>query len=68
MSDTPSAEPKATMATGTTHRSAKGKKLYAVRDKKGQFNDIQTYARAHGSGVKSKSAALKPSARKAKRR
>ena len=39
----------------TTHRSAKGKKLYAVRDKKGQFKDIQTYKRAHGSDIKRKS-------------
>jgi hypothetical protein len=50
-----SAEPEATMTKRTTHRSAKGKKLYAVRDKKGQFKDIQTYARAHGSDVKRKS-------------
>ncbi len=26
----------------TTMRSSKGKKLYAKRDKKGQFSDIQT--------------------------
>jgi hypothetical protein len=26
----------------TTHRNSKGKKLYAVRDKMGQFEDIQT--------------------------
>ena len=31
----------------TTHRSASGKKLYAVRDAKGRFKDIQTYERAH---------------------
>ena len=43
------------MTKRTTHRSAKGKKLYAVRDKKGQFKDIQTYERAHGSDVKRKS-------------
>ena len=41
----------------TTHRSSKGKKLYAVRDKKGQFEDIQTYKRAHGQDVKRKSKA-----------
>ena len=40
------------MATGkrarrTTHRSSAGKKLYAVRDAKGRFKDIQTYERAH---------------------
>jgi hypothetical protein len=43
------------MAKRTTHRSAKGMKLYAVRDKKGQFKDIQTYKRAHGQDVKRKS-------------
>ena len=31
----------------TTHRSSTGKKLYAVRDAKGRFLDIQTYERAH---------------------
>jgi hypothetical protein len=37
------------MATArrTTHRSSRGKKLYAVRDAKGRFKDIQTYERAH---------------------
>lgn len=39
----------------TTHRSTAGKKLYAVRDKKGQFKDIQTYERAHGQDIKRKS-------------
>jgi len=34
-------------ATRTTHRSATGKKLYAVRDAGGKFKDIQTYERAH---------------------
>ena len=34
-------------ARRTTHRSASGKKLYAVRDSKGRFKDIQTYERAH---------------------
>jgi hypothetical protein len=43
------------MAKRTTHRSAKGAKLYAVREKKGQFKDIQTYKRAHGQDVKRKS-------------
>ncbi len=43
------------MAKRTTHRSAKGKKLYAVRDKKGKFKDIQTYERAHGADIKRKS-------------
>jgi hypothetical protein len=34
-------------ARRTTHRSGKGKKLYAVRDASGRFKDIQTYERAH---------------------
>ena len=42
------------MAKRTTHRSSKGTKLYAVRDKKGQFKDIQTYKKAHGQDVKRK--------------
>lgn len=42
-------------AKRTTHRSSKGTKLYAVRDAKGRFKDIQTYKRAHGSDIKSKS-------------
>lgn len=33
-------------AKRTTHRSTAGKKLYAVRDKAGKFEDIQTYERA----------------------
>ena len=49
------------MAKGkrTTHRSAAGKKLYAVRDAGGRFKDIQTYQRAHGTDIKRKSAAEK---------
>lgn len=39
----------------TTHRSSKGTKLYAVRDSKGRFKDIQTYKRAHGADLKRKS-------------
>ena len=35
-------------ARRTTHRSVSGTKLYAVRDSKGRFMDIQTYKRAHG--------------------
>jgi hypothetical protein len=38
----------------TTHRSAGGKKLYAVRDAQGRFKDIQTYERAHRQDVKRK--------------
>ena len=47
------------MARRTTHRSGKGKKLYAVRDSKGRFKDIQTYKTAHGSDVKKRSKAEK---------
>jgi len=36
----------------TTHRSSKGTKLYAVRDSKGRFKDIQTYKRAHSMDIK----------------
>ena len=43
-------------ARRTTHRSSAGKKLYAVRDKKGRFKDIQTYERAHRQDIKRKSA------------
>jgi uncharacterized protein YjhX (UPF0386 family) len=42
-------------AKRTTHRSAKGTKLYAVRDKEGRFKDIQTYKRAHAADVRRKS-------------
>jgi DNA-binding protein HU-beta len=49
----------------TVLRSSKGKKLYAVRDKKGKFKDIQTYKRAHGQDIKRKSKAEK--ANKAKK-
>jgi hypothetical protein len=45
------------MAQGrrTTHRSSSGKKLYAVRDARGRFKDIQTYERAHRADLKKKS-------------
>jgi hypothetical protein len=39
----------------TTHRSSSGKKLYAVRDAKGRFKDIQTYERAHRTDLRRKS-------------
>jgi hypothetical protein len=42
------------VATRTTHRSSSGKKLYAVRDKKGRFKDIQSYQRAHSQDMKRK--------------
>ena len=45
------------MAKRTTMRSSKGTKLYAVRDKKGRFKDIQTYKRAHTLDMKRKSKA-----------
>lgn len=38
----------------TTHRSSTGTKLYAVRDAKGRFVDIQTYKRAHAMDMKKK--------------
>lgn len=39
----------------TTHRSSKGTKLYAVRDTKGRFKDIQSYKKAHGQDIKRRS-------------
>ena len=42
-------------ARRTTMYSSKGKKLYAKRDKKGRFKDIQSYKRAHGQDIKRKS-------------
>jgi len=55
------------MAKRTTHRSSKGTKLYAVRDKSGKFKDIQTYKRAHTADMKRKSKAETASkARKSK--
>jgi DNA-binding protein HU-beta len=44
-------------ARRTTHRSKKGTKLYAVRDSKGRFKDIQTYKRAHGADIRRRSKA-----------
>ena len=44
-------------AKRTTHRSSSGTKLYAVRDSKGRFKDIQTYKKAHGADLKRKSKA-----------
>jgi hypothetical protein len=43
------------VAKRTTHRSSKGTKLYAVRDRKGRFKDIQTYKRAHTADMRRKS-------------
>lgn len=45
------------MARRTTHRSSKGTKLYAVRDKDGKFKDIQTYKRAHAADLRKTSKA-----------
>ena len=47
----------ATKARRTTLRSSANKKLYAVRDKKGKFKDIQSYKRAHAQDVKRSSKA-----------
>ena len=50
-------------ARRTTLRSSAGKKLYAVRDAKGKFKDIQTYERAHRADLSKKSAAEKAKAK-----
>jgi hypothetical protein len=52
-------------ARRTTHRSKTGKKLYAVRSKKGKFKDIQTFKRAHSADLRTRSKAEKSA--KAKR-
>ena len=49
----------AAKARRTTLRSSAGKKLYAVRDAKGRFKDIQSYKRAQGQDVKRTSKAEK---------
>ena len=49
----------AARARRTTLRSSAGKKLYAVRDAKGRFKDIQSYKRAQGQDVKRTSKAEK---------
>ena len=36
----------------TTLRSTRDKKLYAKRDAKGAFEDVQTYKRAQGQDIK----------------
>jgi len=48
----------------TTMRSSRGKKLYAKRDKKGRFKDIQSYKRAHGADIKRKSKAERSTKKK----
>jgi len=52
-------------ASRTTHRSASGKKLYAVRDATGKFKDIQTFEKAHERDIKKKSSAEKKKVKKA---
>ena len=47
----------AAKARRTTLRSSAGKKLYAVRDAKGKFKDVQSYKRAQGQDMKRSSAA-----------
>lgn len=42
-------------ALRTVVYSPKGKKLYAKRDSKGRFKDIQSYKRAHGQDVRRRS-------------
>jgi hypothetical protein len=51
-------------ARRTTHRSRTGKKLYAVRDKKGRFKDIQTYERAHRADLAARTKGERKAARK----
>lgn len=53
-------------ARRTTHRSSAGKKLYAVRDSSGKFEDIQTYERAHRADLAKSSRSEAAKARKAK--
>ncbi len=52
----------------TTHRSTSGKKLYAVRDAKGRFKDIQTFERAHRADLAKKSGAEKKTSAKKKKK
>ena len=51
----------------TVMRSSAGKKLYAVRDEKGEFTDIQTYQRAQSADMRHKSKAELESAAKKKK-
>ena len=55
-------------ARRTTHRSSKGKKLYAVRDTSGRFKDIQTYERAHRADLAKTSKGEKTARKKAGRK
>ncbi|MCU0275294.1 MAG: hypothetical protein MUF02_00280 [Acidobacteria bacterium] len=49
-------------------KSSKGKKLYAVRDAKGRFKDIQSFKKAHGADIKRKSKAETAKKAKAKKK
>ena len=49
----------------TVMYSSAGKKLYAVRDEKGEFTDIQTYQHAQSADMRHKSKAELESAAKA---
>ena len=51
----------------TVMYSSAGKKLYAVRDEKGEFTDIQTYQRAHSADMRHKSKAELEAAAKKKK-
>jgi hypothetical protein len=51
----------------TVMYSSAGKKLYAVRDEKGEFTDIQTYQRAQSADMRQKSKAELETAAKKKK-
>lgn len=55
-------------ARRTTHRSVAGKKLYAVRDAKGRFKDIQTYERSHRADLAKTSKSEKAAAARKKKK
>ncbi|MBN8643829.1 MAG: hypothetical protein J0L61_01140 [Planctomycetes bacterium] len=55
------------MAKRTVMRSSAGKKLYAVRNADGTFEDIQSYAKAHAMDIKRGSKAEKGAKKKAKK-
>jgi hypothetical protein len=52
----------------TVMYSSAGKKLYAVRDEKGEFTDIQTYQRAQSADMRHKSKAELEAAAKKKKK
>lgn len=53
------------MAKRTTHRSSKGKKLYAVRNSDGSFKDIQTHENVFRADLAVRSKAEKAAKKKA---